>query len=337
MVKTDFAVAHSSEADMNYSTPSTVIHAERTTKSGTRWRHKSIICDGDFVNDLRAVGFFAPKVFGVYPVVGHTHSLTETLGAKKSTKKFRAPNLPPVSLPCSHPDSFKPKRKPWRDSGEEVRGLFFHKALESQPNVKGFTLMLSRPVERLARAKGKGCLRWLHKRVERALRPLGAGYAGGAVPFWFAIEEGSRTGRLHIHGEISIGPVYGEKRTIRALRRVFAPIRKALKSAGGKWDAECDGEGIQLRFARGAPDFRFCGYCLKSVHKVRPDRRRYMRKLGLSWDKRWVAGFEGNAAVTASEGLRRAAIALHVSVTHPGHLGVVRSPKSSSRSAPHHR
>ena len=117
-----------------------------------------------------------------------------------------------------------------------MRGLFFHAALESQPNVKGFTLMLSRRVERLARAKGKHCLRWLHKRIERALRPLGARYTGGAVPFWFAIEEGRKTGRLHIHGEISIGPVYGEKRTIRALRRVFAPIRKALKSAGGKWD-----------------------------------------------------------------------------------------------------
>jgi len=191
-----------------------------------------------------------------------------------------------------------------------VRGLFFHGALAGQPNVKGFTLMLSRPVERLARAKGKSCLRWLHKRVERALRPLGGRYTGGAAPFWLAIEE-SRAGRLHIHGEISIGPVYGEKRTIRALRCVFAPIRKALKSAGGKWDVERDGEGIQLRFARGTPDFRFCGYCLKSVHKARPDRRRYMRKLGLSADKRWVAGFEGNAAVTASSGLRRKAIAAH--------------------------
>ena len=205
---------------------------------------------------------------------------TETLGAKKSGKKFRAPNLPPVSLPSSHPDSFKPKRKPWRDSGEEVRGLFFHAALASQPNVKGFTLMLSRRVERLARAKGKHCLRWLHKRVERALRPLGGRYTGGVVPFWLAIEEGRKTGRLHIHGEISIGPVYGEKRTIRALRRVFAPIRKALKSAGGAWDWERDGEGTQLRFARGTPDFRFAGYCLKSVHKVRPERRRYLRKLG---------------------------------------------------------
>jgi hypothetical protein len=129
------------------------------------------------------------------------------------------------------------------------------------------------------------------------------------VEFWFAIEE-SRAGRLHIHGEISIGRVYGEKRTVRALRRVFAPIRKALKSAGGTWDADRDGDGTQLRFARGTPDFRWAGYCLKSVHKARPERRRWMRQYGLEGDRRHVAGFEGKS-VTASEGLRRMASALH--------------------------
>lgn len=259
-----------------------------TTKSGTRWRHKSIIADGDFVNDLKADGFFAPLVPGVSPVVV-------------------AINLPPVSLPCSHPELFKPKRKPWRDRGEEVRGLFFHKALESEPGVKGFTLMLSRPIEALARAQGKGCLAWLHKRVVRKLKRLGGCHRGGAVPFWFAIEE-SRAGRLHIHGEISVGHVYGEKRTVRALRRVFAPIRKALKAAGGEWDADRDGEGTQLRLARGTPDFRWAGYCLKGVHKARPERRRWMRQYGSP--SRWVAGYEGKS-VTASEGLRRAAVAMH--------------------------
>lgn len=142
----------------------------------------------------------------------------------------------------------------------------------------------------------------------RSYRPLGERYSGGAAPFWFAIEE-SRAGRLHIHGEISIGHVYGGKRTVRALRRVFAPIRNALKAAGGQWDADRDGDGIQLRFARGTPDFRWAGYCLKSVHKARPERRRYMRQFGSS--RRWVAGFEGKS-VTASKGLRDAAITLHV-------------------------
>jgi hypothetical protein len=86
------------------------------------------------------------------------------------------------------------------------------------------------------------------------------------VPFWFAIEE-SRKGRLHIHGEISVGDIGPEKRSIRSLRRILAPIRKALKAAGGKWDEDRDGEGVQLRFARGTPDFRWAGYCLKSIHR----------------------------------------------------------------------
>jgi hypothetical protein len=67
---------------------------------------------------------------------------------------------------------------------------------------------------------------------------------------------------------------------MRSLRRILEPIRKALKAAGGAWDWERGGEGIQLRFARGARNFR-------------------------------VAGFEGKA-LTTSEGVRSAAIALHV-------------------------
>jgi len=263
-----------------------------SAKTGTRRRHKSIVCDGDLVNDLKVDGFFSPLVPGVSPVVVRI-------------------NLPPISLPCSHPESFKPKRKAWRDLGQELQGLFFHKALEIEPSVKAFTLMLSRPVERAARAKGKHCLRWLHKRVERKLRPLGR-RRGSAVPFWFVIEESKREGRLHIHGMISIGHIYGEGRTIRPLRRVFEPYRKALKATGGIWeperDGDPDGKGTQLRFSRGTPDFRGAGYWLKSVHKARPERRRNKRMYGS--DRRYVAGFEGKA-VTASEGLRRAAQTLH--------------------------
>jgi len=184
-----------------------------------------------------------------------------------------------------------------------VKGLFLHKALETEPSVKGFTLMLTRPVKALARAQGKPCLSWLHRKVVRQLKRLRGRYSGGAMSFWFAIEE-SREGRLHIHGEISIGHVYGEKRTVRALRRVFAPIRKALKAAGGQWEPDRDGDGTQLRFARGTPDFRWAGYCLKSADKARQERRRHMRN-GLS-DRRWVAGFEGKS-VTASAGLRQSA------------------------------
>src|SRR5664279_6219924 len=142
-------------------------------------------------------------------------------------------------VPHSHPEPVKLKPKPWRDTGEAVKGLFFHEALSKEPGVKAFTLMLSRPVEALARSKGKHCLAWLHRRVVRQLKPLGGRYRAGAVPFLFAIEE-SDSGRLHIHGEISIGDFGPERRSIRALRRVFAPIRAALKAAGGNWDEDRD-------------------------------------------------------------------------------------------------
>lgn len=273
----------------SYSSLPAGTRANRDDKTGRQQRRKSIISDGDFISDLWRLGYFAPTVRRVSHVVV-------------------AINLPPVSLPCSHPDSPKRKQKPWRDRGEAVNGVFFHKTMESEPNVKGFTLMLSHPVEQSARAKGKHCLDWLHRRVVRHLRPLGDHGRVGAVPFWFAIEEG-RNGQLHIHGEISVGDIGTEKGSVRSLRRILAPIRKALKTAGGVWDWERDGEGIQLRFARGTPDFRWAGYCLKSVHKARPERRRYMRQLGSP--RRWVAGFEGKA-VTASKGVRGAAIALHV-------------------------
>jgi hypothetical protein len=194
---------------------------------------------------------------------------------------------PPVSLPCTHPDIAKSKPKPWRDAGEEVRGLFYHDAMRGMPNVRAFTLCLTADVQRHAKAQGKHCLRWLHKRVVRQL-----GHTGGApTPFWFAIEESDK-GELHAHGELVVLP---EKEKA---------VRSTLKSAGGKWDRD----GTQLRFSKAAPDFRWAGYCLKSVHKARPERRRWMRRYGSP--RRWVAGFEGKA-VTASEGLRRLALRLH--------------------------
>lgn len=263
--------------------------AKRRDKIGTVRRRRSVLADGDFIRDLKAKGFFPPIERRVSRVVGVTNHL-------------------PISLPCNNPDSRKPAPKPWRDVGEEVRGLFFHKAMEGEPNVKGFTLMLSRRVEALARSKGAECLAWLHKRLVRKLRPLGERYNAGAAPFWFTIEE-SRAGRLHIHGEISLGEIAGDYRTVRQIRRVLAPLRKALKAAGGQWDPDRDGEGTQLRFARGKPNFRWAGYCLKSAQKARPSRRRYMQGLGVS-DIRWLAGFDGNA-VTASEGLAQPAKLRH--------------------------
>ena len=72
-----------------------------------------------------------------------------------------------------------------------ARPLFPQSAGTREPSVKRLHLDAQPDsVEALARAKGKHCLAWLHRRLVRQLKPLGEHYSGGgAVPFWFAIEE----------------------------------------------------------------------------------------------------------------------------------------------------
>jgi hypothetical protein len=178
--------------------------------------------------------------------------------------------------------------------------------------------MLSRDVEKRARAQGKHCLRWLRKRVERQLRLLGERYKAGAVPFMFVIEESRRLSlraRLHIHGQISIGDVGAEKRSMKSLRRVVAPLRKALERAGGNWVPEFENDRDQLRFAPGTPDVGWAGYSLKKVDKAGAGRRRWVRQFGLEVesDRRSVAQF-GGKALTASADLQRKAALKHAEI-----------------------
>lgn len=154
------------------------------------------------------------------------------------------------------------------------------------------------------------------KRVVRQLKPLGERYRAGAVPFLFVIEESrrmSRRARLHVHGLISFGDVGAEKRSMRSLRRIVAPLRKALERAGGNWEPEFEEDRDQLRFARGTPDVGWTGYCLKGVEKVGAGRKRFMQRYGVESDRRWVAGF-GGKALTASADLQRKAALKHAEI-----------------------
>jgi hypothetical protein len=182
--------------------------------------------------------------------------------------------------------------KAWRDTHDDVRGLFYAVAIRIGGNVRKFDLNLSQVVEALARGQGKQCLAWLHRRVVRHLRRALGASKGIPTPFWFATEE-SDEGRLHIHGEIAFEP-HREKL-----------IREALKAAGGRW--EKDAEEYQLVLTK-SPNLRGAGYCLKSYSKARPDRRRYMQQFGSP--RSMVAGFEGKA-VTVSVDLKRTAIGCH--------------------------
>jgi hypothetical protein len=180
----------------------------------------------------------------------------------------------------------------WRDTHDDVRGLFYAVAIRKAGNVRKFDLNLSDDVEALARGQGKHCLAWLHRRVVRHLRRALGASQGIPTPFWFATEE-SDEGRLHIHGEIAFEP-HREKL-----------IRKALKAAGGRWEGDSEEYQLILRIS---PNLRGAGYCLKDYSKARPDRRLNRQMYGSS--RRWVAGFEGKA-VTVCEDLKRTAIECH--------------------------
>lgn len=245
---------------------------KRITKCGTPRARKSVMCDGSFVADLLTCGYFARVDAAAYPLVGRPLI-----------------TLPPISLPLS-PRSVAPKA--WRDTHDDVRGLFYAVAIRIGGNVRKFDLNLSEEVEALARSQGKHCLAWLHRRVVRQLRRAPGASQGLSTPFWFAIEESDK-GRLHIHGEIAFEP-----------HRVKI-IREALKKAGGRWAG--DNAEYQLVLTK-SPNLRGAGYCLKSCSNARPDRRRYMQQFGSP--RSWVAGFEGKA-VTVSRDLKRAAINCH--------------------------
>jgi hypothetical protein len=248
------------------------LHPRRSDRSGTLKARKSVMCDGSFVADLLACGYFARVDAAAYPLVGRP-IITRS----------------PLTLPIS-PNPMTPKA--WRDTHDDVRGLFYAIAIRKRGNVRKFDLNLSDEVEALARGQGKHCLAWLHRRVVRQLRRVLGPSQSVPTPFWFAIEESDK-GRLHIHGEIAFES------------HLEKLIRKALKTAGGNWKSE-SGE-FQLRHTR-SPNLRGAGYCLKSYPKARPERRRNMQQYGSP--QSMVAGFEGKA-ITASKDLKRAAIECH--------------------------
>jgi hypothetical protein len=253
------------DSDKNPTTQRRVCDSD---KRPTKKRRQSAIADGTFVQALRAFGYFGTRKRG-----------RASVGFSPLTLPYSATPLTP---------------KQWRDSGDDVRGLFFHKALEIAARElgltrRGFTLRLSNDVEARARAQERGCIASLHGRVALSLKRALNGSQG--VLWWFAIEE-DRNGALHLHGEIAFPP--------DALKLV----RKALRGAGGKWVVQRR-DGIrqrspwQLRFETD-PDFGWAGYCLKNVRKADQGWRRFMRRYGSP--RRWTVGFEGRA-VTYSAAL----------------------------------
>lgn len=174
-------------------------------KSGTLKARKSVTCDGSFVADLLACGYLARVDASAYPIVGRPI-------IKQS----------PITLPQS---TYPTTPKAWRDTHDDVRGLFYAVAIRIGGNVRKFDLNLSTEIEALARLQGRHCVAWMHRRVVRQLRKSLATPSASPIAFWFAAEEG-KAGQLHLHGEIGFEP------------HLEKSIREALKMAGGAWRKE---------------------------------------------------------------------------------------------------
>jgi hypothetical protein len=264
---------------------------EPCDKIGKSRRRKSITADGSFIDDLRALEYFGFR-----------------------RRRGALVGIDPLSLPLSYSHSHTYRKpKPWRDTSDNVRGLFYHqavKAIASERGLlhRGFTLRLSNDVERVARCRGKGCLESLHRRVRQHLRrALRASYDVSGTVWWFAIEE-AHDSALHLHGEI-------------AFQSADLPVvRRALRGAGGEWfiirkDGVRQRAPHQLKWARNpngslVPDAGWAGYCLKDVHKASPSRRRYWAKQPYAPPRHFVATFDGKA-VTASQAVNEAARDIH--------------------------
>lgn len=259
----------------DYSTARAPLHAglrisitsggDKKVKSKPR---KSITRDGDFVQQL-----------WTFLRNGKAPSWLDALVGMPLTPHTPRPiSLPETGKSLSH--------QAWRDTGDEVKGLFYHLALKERGAVYSIALRLRPDVEAKARSQGVAALNWLRDRAAYHLEAA----LGRPVAFWLTLEEAS--GVLHLHGEIGVGPDEQDA------------ARLALRKAGGLWRGP--GASHQLR-GKWNPDIRSAGYALKEVHRARPGWRAMMK--GFGSPRSMTVTFEGRAlTVTRDVGAEAAAL-----------------------------
>ena len=161
----------------------------------------------------------------------------------------------------------------WRDLSDEFAVEWFHYGLQTLGSSAGFTLNLSPEIEAQIRFKGSG---WLFRRVRHYLQKA----LGRKPDFWFGLEL-SKTGRLHMHGELQV-----------ALDELVA-VRKALRLAGGEWDK------VRQHQAHTKPDASivWANYGAKEAWRIKPFRN-ITRPINRDW-------------LFASNGVKRAGQAIY--------------------------
>ncbi|WP_187970068.1 hypothetical protein [Aquibium microcysteis] len=175
-------------------------------------------------------------------VVSHAPLITETLDDEEEDRTAR----------FWHSRSFQTARTyrtpaEFRDLSDEFAVEWFHYGLQTLGPTTDFTLNLSPEIE----AKAKQRPEWLLRRLRYHLQKV----LGRKPEFWFALEL-SKTGRLHMHGEIQAAPDELEA------------VRKALRKAGGEWPT------VRQHQAQTRPNPRlpWANYSVKDANLIRPFR-----------------------------------------------------------------
>lgn len=222
-------------------------------KSVNRPTRKSLFRDAEFVREFQHfAGDHDPETS---PISGET-SVIEYKGVTPS------PSLPlPSGTDTTSPwyqryvaPPARPHRTPaeWRDTTDPLRAHYHHLALRQLGPVHSFTANLLPHIESRARSASNGPLDWLHRRIGRQLHK----HLGRRVEFYLAIEE-TDDRRLHLHGEIGIGPDDAEI------------ARKALRLACGEWTSA---RQFQVD-TKPSPDSSWPSYALKHHWKTTPFAR----------------------------------------------------------------
>lgn len=149
----------------------------------------------------------------------------------------------------------------WRDLSDVSHLEWFHRAMRASGGSCGFTLNLSDDIVAKIGKQDRSA-NWLGRRIANELKIA----TGRKVPFFFAFEV-SRSGRLHIHGELQI------------CRDEQESARKALRRAGGEWETTRQHQAK----TKPKPSVVWANYSAKHWVLMREHRWNHSRPINGKW------------------------------------------------------
>jgi hypothetical protein len=162
-------------------------------------------------------------------------------------------NYKPWWHESERPDLPSPARQyrtsaPWRDTSDHLKVTFRHVAINGLGPVFDLSLNLSPDIEALARDQAYP-LGWIHRRISLYLKRA----LQRQVEFHLVMEETGSARRMHLHGEMQIGPEEAKE------------ARAAIRKAGGVWAA---GAKNKQAVARPNPDAIWLNYITLDLQRL---------------------------------------------------------------------